>query len=71
MIMKKFDFRGPLLASSFGIGSIILLASRYYETALTEFWFTMMEDISALFIVVGTGYLTYCAIKKKNPLTLK
>ncbi len=69
--MDKFDFRCPLLASSFGIGSIILLASRYYETDLSEFWFGMMEGISVLFIVVGTCYLTYCALKKKNPLTLK
>ncbi len=69
--MEKFDVRCPLLTSLFGIGSIILLASRVYESELTDFWLGFMEGISVLFIVIGTGYLTYCAFKRKNPLTLK
>lgn len=69
--MEKFDYKCPLLTSLFGIGSIILLAARAYQSDLPDFWFGFMEGLGVVFIVVGTGYLSYCAMKRKNPLTFK
>jgi hypothetical protein len=67
--MSGFNFKYPLLTSLFGIGSILLLTGRVFETEISAFMLGFLESISVVFILGGVSYLAYCAFKRINPLT--
>ncbi len=64
----KPNKRGLLFTSIFGIGNITLLISRTLDGRVSDFSMGFLEGMSIAFITLGTGYLLFCVIKKKNPL---
>jgi len=60
-----------LLFSSFGLGNIILLFTRFYGDRLSDFMLGFYEGVSIAFIISGASYLMYCAVKGVHPLKEK
>ena len=57
-----------ILFSTFGIGNIFLIISRIFSEKLTDFELGFLEGISIVLLLVGVTYLSWCLIKKENPL---
>lgn len=57
-----------LLFLTFGIGNLLLLFSRIFSESLNDFLLGFLEGLSIVLIIIGTIYLTQCAIKGEHPL---
>lgn len=57
-----------VLFLTFGIGNVLLLVSRIYKEAFSDFSLGFLEGVSIVCILLGTSYLIWCALTKTNPL---
>lgn len=52
------------------IGFVIFAFSSIYKDQMTDYAFGFARGISIVFILTGTIYIIYCAVKRKNPYQL-